>query len=130
MIGIDTSVLVRWLVGDDPDQQRVADDFFESLSADNPGFVDSVTMAELCWVLRSVYRYPKAAVLDALEGLLLSQELEFDDGESLWQSVLHARQGADFADALHMQTARLFAVDGVVTFDRGAASKLGMRLLS
>lgn len=130
MICLDTNVLLRWLVEDDPDQWQLADAVISSCSPERPGFVTEVTTTELVWVLRSVYRYPKAQVLDMVEDLLSSSDLEFDDGESVWQALLHARHGADFADALIAETARLYGCEETVTFDQGAAAKLGMRLLS
>lgn len=129
MIGIDTNVVLRWLLDDDPRQKALADELFGGLTAKRPGFLNSVTMVELCWVLRSVYRYSRDEVHDALEGLLTSEELEFDDGEGLWESLLEARAGADFPDAVIRATAEQFGCGEVVTFDRGAAERLGMRLL-
>ncbi len=129
MIAVDTNVLLRWLLGDDPGKKAAADEFFAGLTASDPGFVHSVTMAELCWVLRTAYGLPKGRVLDVLEGLLSTEELEFDDGEGMWQALLHARAGADYPDALIAETARQFGCSEVVTFDRKSARLLGMRLL-
>jgi predicted nucleic-acid-binding protein len=129
VIAVDTNVLLRWLIGDDAARKTAADQFFEGLTARDPGFVHSVTMAELCWVLRTAYGLPKARVLDVLEGLLSTEELEFDDGEGMWQALFHARAGADYPDALIAETARRFGCSEVVTFDRDAARLLGMRLL-
>lgn len=130
MIAVDTNVLLRWLLGDNERQKELADQLFSGMTRESPGFITSVTLAELCWVLRSVYRLPKSEVLDIVENLLTSDELAFDDDESLWTALLQAREGADFADALIANTARLFCADGMVTFDRGAADKLGLTLLS
>jgi len=130
MIAVDTNVLLRWLMADNPVQKAAADRFFAGLTKEQPGFVHSVTMAELCWVLRRVYGLAKSAVLDVLEDLLRSEELEFDHGEGMWQALLLARQGADYPDALIAETARQFGCTDSVTFDRDAARLLGIRLLS
>jgi predicted nucleic-acid-binding protein len=130
VIAVDTNVLLRWLLGDNERQKMLADELFASLTREDPGFITSVTLAELCWVLRSVYRFPKSQVLDTVEDLLTTDELAFDDDESMWTALLQARAGADFADALIANTALLFCADGMVTFDRGAAESLGLTLLS
>lgn len=130
MIGLDTNVLVRHLVQDDEEQAAAAAPVLSRLTESDPGFVSLVVMAEVFWVLRSSYRQPVDHVLDHLEALLGARELEFEDGETVWRAVLKARQGADFADALIADAAELFGCDEVVTFDRGAAQTLGMRLLS
>jgi predicted nucleic-acid-binding protein len=129
VIGIDTNVLLRHLVQDDAEQGRAASEFLGGLTAAEPGFVGLTVVAELAWSLRSVYRLPPQRVLDHLEGLLGTQELEFEDGETVWRALLLARDGADFADALIADTARLFGCEEVVTIDRRAADSLGMRLL-
>lgn len=130
MIGLDSNVLLRHLVQDDPEQARLAGAVLGELSSDTPGFVSVVALAEVAWVLRQGYRLPKSVVLDHLENLLSSRELEFEDAETVWTAVMQARVGADFADALIADTAHLWGCDEVVTFDRRAADSLGMRLLS
>ncbi|MEJ7832874.1 MAG: type II toxin-antitoxin system VapC family toxin [Nocardioides sp.] len=129
MIGLDTNVLLRWLVRDVPEHVVAADAVMASLSVERPGFVTQVTVVEMAWALRSTYQRTKTEVLDVLEALLRTRELEFDDGESMWEAVVHARAGADFADALIAETFRLYGVEESVTFDRDAARRFGMRLL-
>jgi len=130
MIGLDSNVLLRHLVQDDPEQAKMAGEVLGELTDDEPGFVSLVALAEIAWVLRRGYRLPAPAVLDHLENLLGSRELEFEDAETVWTAVMKGRDGADFADALIADTAHLWGCDEVVTFDRRAAETLGMRLLS
>jgi predicted nucleic-acid-binding protein len=49
--GLDTNVLARYLMQDDPRQSPRATRLIESLSAEAPGFVPVVTIVELVWVL-------------------------------------------------------------------------------
>ncbi|MGA1464036.1 MAG: PIN domain-containing protein, partial [Steroidobacteraceae bacterium] len=51
MIGLDTNVLVRYIMQDDPKQSPKASTLIESLSADHPGFISLVSVVELYWVL-------------------------------------------------------------------------------
>ena len=130
MIGLDSNVLLRHLVQDDPEQARLASAVLGELTADEPGFVSLVALAEVAWVLRRGYQLPKPVVLDHLENLLSAKELEFEDAETVWTALMRGRHGADFADALIADTAQLRGCTEVVTFDRRAADALGMRLLS
>ena len=130
MIGLDSNVLLRHLVQDDPEQARLASAVLGELTTDEPGFVSLVAIAEVAWVLRRGYRLSKPMVLDHLENLLSAKELEFEDAETIWTALMRGRQGADFADALIADTAQLWGCTEVVTFDRRAAETLGMRLLS
>lgn len=130
MICLDTNVIIRMVTGDDPVQSPVAEEVFGSLTVERPGFVTFVSILELNWVLSRGYGLSKPEVLDVLEQLLGTEQLEFDDGESVWTAVLAARQGADLEDALLVGTAHLYGCEETVTFDQSAADRLGMRLLS
>ena len=55
MIGLDTNVVVRHLVQDDPIQSKVATGLFESLTPSEPGFLTTVVLVEIYWVLTRGY---------------------------------------------------------------------------
>lgn len=129
MIGIDTNVLVRYLVRDDEQQHREAAAVLEALTEAAPGFVTQVTLAELYWVLARSYRYPTETCLQIIRRLVHTATLELDDGEGVIRALTLAEAGADFADALIQGAMELFGVRETVTFDRAAARRLGWRLL-
>ena len=56
MIGLDTNVLVRYVMQDDPEQSVRATALVESLSVEQPGFVALVAVVELVWVLTEIGR--------------------------------------------------------------------------
>jgi len=52
MIGLDTNVLVRYIVRDDEKQSAAATRLIEAkCTTDNPGRVSSIVLCELAWVL-------------------------------------------------------------------------------
>jgi predicted nucleic-acid-binding protein len=54
MIGLDTNVLLRYLVQDDPVQSpRATEIITRRLSEEEPGFVSLVTILEVVWVLKT-----------------------------------------------------------------------------
>ena len=56
MIGLDTNVVVRYLTQHDPKQASIATRLMEkTLSSDDPGFISLVVLAEVVWVLVSLY---------------------------------------------------------------------------
>jgi predicted nucleic-acid-binding protein len=68
VIGIDTNVLVRYLAQDDPAQTARAVEIIERrLTREEPGFVSSVAIAELVWVLARIYRWSKPRISVVLE---------------------------------------------------------------
>lgn len=74
-------------------------------------------------------RFEKITCLSVIRRLIESETLEFDDGEGVVRALHLAEDGADFADALIHETMQQFGTTETVTFDRGAAEKLGWRLL-
>jgi predicted nucleic-acid-binding protein len=130
MIGIDSNVLIRVLVMDDERQAATAQGFFSGLSASEQGYVSLVTIAEVFWVLTRGYHVERAVLAAVIEQLLETEELAFQDSPVMYTALLAYREGADFADALIEALARNAGCTKTVTFDRRAASALGMELLS
>jgi predicted nucleic-acid-binding protein len=55
MIGLDTNVLVRYIMQDDPKQSPKATRLMASLDSGNPGYIALVRIVELYWVLSCSY---------------------------------------------------------------------------
>ena len=130
MIGLDTNVLVRYVLQDDPHQSPRASRLFESLSADAPGFVPVVVVVELAWVLGAGYEVPRQQLVAVFETLLRSKELVIDRADIVAQALQRfAGGGADFADALIERMATAAGCAATMTFDQGAAKAAGMTLV-
>lgn len=131
MIGLDTNVVVRFLVQDDEVQSPIATRFISRLSRERPGFVSAVVLAEITWVLSRAYKASREDIAKAVEGLLRSAELIVENTDAAYRAlgVYQASKSAEFADALIAQTASLAGAVETVTFDQTAATALGMRLL-
>ena len=130
MIGLDTNVLVRYVLQDDARQSPRASRLIESLSADEPGFVPVVAMVELTWVLGSGYKLSRGQLAAVLETLLRSKELVIDRAELVGQALARFSSGsADFADALIERVAAAAGCTATMTFDQGAAKAAGMTLV-
>ena len=131
MIGIDTNVLIRYIVQDDPRQARAATRLIEGqCSAETPGFIGHIVLCELVWVLMSAYRYPKADVLRVLEQILRVAQLRVEDPQILWRTLEDFRvHKADFSDHLIGRLHLAKGCERTVTFDRAAAVAEGFELL-
>lgn len=125
MRAVDTNVLARYYLRDDPAQARLAEG---ALSAGNL-FVPKTVVLELEWVLRSVAEQPAAKVFDCLAHLLALPGVTIEAHEQVEAALKHARNGMDFADALHHAASR--ACSEMLTFDdRGCvrrAARLGLK---
>jgi predicted nucleic-acid-binding protein len=131
MIGVDTNVLVRYMVADDEDQTRRAAAFLEgAISVDDPGFVSVVVLVELVWVLERTYRFSSDEIAGAIESVLRAEPLRIDRRAEVVEAlgVFQTKQGS-FADALIATLAEHAGCAHVVTFDRKAARLPGFRLL-
>ena len=131
MIGLDTNVVVRFLVQDDQVQSAIANRFMSRLGREKPGFISSVVLAEITWVLSRAYKSSREDIARAIEGLLRSAELNVENADAAYRAlaIYQASPSAEFADALIAETASLAGAAETVTFDKNAASSLGMRLL-
>lgn len=130
MIALDTNVIVRFVVGDDPAQARLAGEVFVRLKEEEPGFVCRETLLELVWVLGHAYGYPRSAIGHVLEGLLSATELEVEDADALGAILhLYADRGFDFADLMIRQVSLKGGASPVLTFDRKAARLEGVELI-
>ena len=131
MTGLDTNVLVRYIMQDDPKQSPKATKLIESLAADAPGFVPLVAVVELVWVLSSSYALTRLQVVQSLESLLRTKELVVDRADQVLKAVrLFKASSADFADCLIERTAAAAGCGRTMTFDVAASKATGMVLLS
>jgi predicted nucleic-acid-binding protein len=128
--GLDTNVLVRYVMQDDVRQSARATRLIESFTGEEPGFVPLVAVVELAWVLSGSYGLGRAQVAAALESLLRSKELVVDRADFVFQALSRFRDaGADFADALIERIAVAAGCPVTMTFDAGAAKAAGMTLV-
>lgn len=131
MIGLDTHVVVRYLAQDDRAQSALATRILDhELTAEAPGFISLVTLAEIVWVMTSLYDADRAAVARAVEGLLSAAQLRVQDAESVWLALQDYRDSAaDFSDTLISTLGRTAGCRHTLTFDRAAARHPGFALL-
>ena len=70
MIGVDTNVLVRYVVEDDPIQTSQAVSTIEGAIARNEVlFITHVVLCELVWVLSYAYRFNREEIVGVLQQL-------------------------------------------------------------
>lgn len=128
MIGLDTNVLVRYLVEDEPGQASQAARVVES--ADRC-FLGAIVLCELTWVLEDVYGFDRASLIDTLEKLVVTAEFEIEDKDLVLGALRDFRSSkADFSDCLLGQRNRAAGCTETLTFDRALRALDGFRLLA
>jgi len=130
VIGLGTNVLVRYITQDDRRQSPKAARLIETECSDTrPGFVTTIVLAELVWVLDSCYGGTRAEIVAVLERILRTKQLIVQDAEIVWKAVRSFETGkADFADCLIERIGADHECEYTCTFDRQAAGA-GMRLI-
>jgi predicted nucleic-acid-binding protein len=119
VIALDTNILVRVIVEDDPVQQRQAAALLES-----PVFVPATVLLETAWVLRSNYGLSRRAIADALTGFIDAPNVVVMDETAIrWALRRHADAESNLADLLHIATSA--GTENFSTFDRKLVGQAG-----
>lgn len=125
MLGVDTNVLVRFLVRDDEVQFEKARKLIKrEIAAGRRVFVSQLVLLETEWVLRSRYSLPKNLIIEAISGLLDAADVRFEDEPAIEEALFIWKDAtADFADCLIGAKNRRLGCRATATFDM-KASKL------
>jgi predicted nucleic-acid-binding protein len=123
MIALDTNVLVRYIVRDDPRQTAAATRLIESeCSPEAPGVVTLVALCELVWVLDRGYGYDRGDIALVVRRILAAEDLRSERSEMAWRALNEYETGkADFADFVIGLSGREEKAAVTHTFDRRAA---------
>jgi predicted nucleic-acid-binding protein len=98
MRAIDTNVLVRAIVNDNPAQSARA----IALLAEHAIFIPVTVVLELEWVLRSRYAFSPAVVAQAIAKITALNNVVVGERAAVLSAAARAALGWDFADALHV----------------------------
>jgi predicted nucleic-acid-binding protein len=131
MQGLDANILIRYLTQDDPIQSPKAVEIIERrLSQARPGFVSLVTMAEIVWVLGSVYELADGEIADAVERMLQADTLMIQNEQQVFTAMVSLRRGwGGFAGALIAAVGAWAGCESTLTFDKKAIRLTGFELL-
>jgi predicted nucleic-acid-binding protein len=122
--GIDTNVLARYIVQDDPAQTAQAAKLIENqFDRDNPAFIHILVLCELVWVLSSAYGFDRQQIVRVLRQVLLTDCFRVQDHSIAWEAMIdYSRGNADYADYVIGRANREIGVETTMTFDKKAAS--------
>jgi len=131
VIGLDTNVLIRYIVQDDPEQARLATQALEAqCTSKSPGWINVIVLCELIWVLARGYGYDRQLISAVIRRILSSPELLVEEDEAVWQALKVYEQGtADFSDYLLGFLNHRAGASPTLTFDRKAAKEFFFELV-
>jgi len=122
MRAVDTNVLVRLLVRDDPAQTSAAEAFVE-----NGAWVSQLALAETLWVLDAIYERTSAQIATAVDLLLDHKQLTLQDADVVASALGHFRRrpSLTFSDCLVLEIARKAGHLPLGTFDKRLGKMAG-----
>jgi predicted nucleic-acid-binding protein len=126
MMGLDTNLLLRYLAQDDPTQSPRATKIIEQqLTEQEPGFVSLVSILEVAWVLKSLFKRSRHEIANDIEMLLAADTLEIQNEQEVYYAVVSLRNGVGtFEDALIGSLGIWRGCSATFTFDEDAAKRL------
>ncbi len=118
---LDTNILVRWLVNDDPGQAaRVRALLRKARREKRDLHIPDPVMIETVWVLESAYGLGRESIREAMEAVVLDGSVRLDHPRRLARALdFYAYYGVGFVDAYVAVTAMEHEKGAVVSFDRG-----------
>lgn len=125
MIALDTNILARYLLDDEPAQTRAARRLLADAKAEY--WIPVTVVLELAWVLRKADA-PRGMVMEKLRELLSLRNVRSQNSDLVFQALRWAAQGMDLADALHLVLSG--KAERFATFDEALvklARKLGVQ---
>jgi predicted nucleic-acid-binding protein len=123
MIGLDTNVIVRFLVRDDEKQaQSVYARFKKAEMAGEHLCISLTVILETIWVLESAYGLSRDDILGSFETMRQMPLFEFENGNVLDNLINEGRKTRlDLSDLLIAFSAQAAGCDSVLTFDKKAS---------
>jgi predicted nucleic-acid-binding protein len=126
---VDTNLLLRIVLNDDPEQSSLARKTFaeaERIAVTLP------TLCEIVWVLKRTYRRSRSQIVETLRVILSIEKIVVDDA-AVEAGLTMLEAGGDFADGVIAHEGRRLGGETFVTFDKDAAARLqrgGFRTLA
>ena len=131
MIGLDTNVLIRFIVQDDPTQSKIANARIEKACRDEHLlYINHIVLCETWWVLSRAYKLQKTDIIDVMEKILYTKHFAFEDKAVALRALKDFKdRKADFADVLIGMKNELAGCKTTLSFDQATKSLPNFTLL-
>lgn len=125
MRAIDTNIVVRLVVRDDPDQYAMA----KALLSGGNTLILPTVLLEAEWVLRSRYKLGRRRIAEGLGDVCGLDGVSVLSADAVAATITRYAQAGDFADLLHLALAEEANAATFTTFDRDMSGWLGSRIV-
>jgi len=117
---VDTNIFLRYLTGEVPEQAAKARNLLGRAERGEESLVTTVlTVAEIVWVLESVYELDRSSIRAKVVAILGLPGLTVEDQEILLQAIVwYEEENVDFADCYSAAWMEHHGFEEVYTFDQ------------
>lgn len=116
---IDTNLIIRYLINDQPDHYKIARDFFDLVKLGKiKAILEQTVFTEVVFVLTKIYEIPKDKIRDSLTGLLEYKGVYNNEKEVLLESLsIYTRTNLHIVDCIIIAKAKLYSIE-IQSFDQ------------
>lgn len=131
MIGLDTNILARYFVQDDPKQARIASELVEKSGKNEEIFyLNVIVLCELVWVLESLYKIKKKDIVNLLDAIFFTAQFEIEARDEVRKALDDFKnESIDFADCLIGILNKKNGCVKTLTFDKGTKGSVHFEIL-
>jgi predicted nucleic-acid-binding protein len=132
LIGVDTNILARYILDDDPVWSVRATQFIDNeCTPERPGYINLVVLAELVWLLRQAQDFTRDKITVVIQEFMEADNLVVAETALIGRVLEQYKAGkADFADCLIVELNRVAMATPTVTIDKKASLHKGFQHLS
>lgn len=118
MIGLDTNMLVDYIMQDDAKQSPKATKIAKPLGGVKSGYATTVAMVELVWVLSVSFELARSHIGQALDGIIRTKQFKIEKADQVIRALRVFKGGkSDFADCLIERFVDSAGCEKNITFD-------------
>ncbi|MEK6397286.1 MAG: type II toxin-antitoxin system VapC family toxin [Terriglobus sp.] len=130
MIGLDTNIVLRYLLQDDVVQTARVNRLIDRLTPENPGYISIATTLEIVWVLRSLFKLTPNQIATHIEQLLAADTFKLQNEQQVFEAAFALKRGlGEFEDALISALNTWAGCTETVTFDQGTSRIPNIRVI-
>lgn len=120
MIFVDTNFFLRFLLEDNPEQRKQAQELFEEAATGKKElFTSLIVFFEIFWVLSSFYKKNKGDLANTLRGVLSLGFIQLSDRDLLVKAVdLFEKKNLNLGDCYNLTFAKDKKAQEFATFDQ------------
>ncbi len=126
IVGLDTNVVIRYIVQDHPEQSKRANRCIESWIKQGKALrICQIALSEIYWVLERCYKLSKPELISVLSALLQTKQIQIEQDNVVWQALRDFENSSvGFSDCLIGRQNASCECSATFTFDKEATKQL------